>query len=74
MKNFADLFILQQELRQPPPSQIVNPMDLKWLALDRFIALYEAPSMVNNSWTLPVWSGVAVDRGMVDTTLGEDSY
>lgn len=71
MRNYADLFILQQELKQPPPGSTNNPMDLKWLALDRFVALYQAPSMVNNAWTIPLWSGVAVDRGLVENIEGE---
>ncbi|MBF0110625.1 MAG: hypothetical protein HQL76_15760 [Magnetococcales bacterium] len=74
MKTYADLFLLQQELRQPSHGHNASPMELKWLALDRFIALYETPSMINDAWTLPVWSGVAVDRGMVDTTLMDDAF
>lgn len=66
MRNYADLFILQQELKHPPAGSAQTPAEMKWLAIDRFIALYESPSMVNDTWTIPVWSGVAVDRGFVE--------
>ncbi|MBF0414268.1 MAG: hypothetical protein HQL77_00745 [Magnetococcales bacterium] len=73
MRNHTDLFLLQQELKQPAPGQTKSPMDLKWLALDRFIALHEPPTMVNDSWTIPVWSGVAVNRGFVENNTYEDA-
>ncbi len=39
------------------------------LALDRLVALHGNPAIVNDEWTLSVWSGVAVEKGMDHTQI-----
>jgi hypothetical protein len=67
MENFAHLFILSQELesRFNGTARGLNIGD-PWTEIDALLALHGEPVMVNDEWTIPVWGGVAADRGLVD--------
>jgi hypothetical protein len=73
MKNFPRLFVLCQELTKNQKKSKGSMENLKSkkriLALDRLVALHGNPAIVNDEWTLSVWSGVAVAKGMDHTQM-----
>ncbi|MBF0447377.1 MAG: hypothetical protein HQL67_04165 [Magnetococcales bacterium] len=73
MKNFPRLFVLCQELskiQQQKKGVLKSDQETKqWLELDRLIALHSKPAIINDDWTIPVWNGVAVERGMDHSQL-----
>lgn len=73
MKNFSRLFVLCQELTNVQTKQkgrmASTENKKKWLDLERLIALHSKPAIINDSWTLPVWSGIAVARGLDHTQI-----
>jgi hypothetical protein len=73
MKNFPRLFVLCQELTNTQKKRKGSMENLKnkkrFLALDRLIALHGNPAIVNDEWTISVWNGVAVEKGMDHTQI-----
>ncbi len=73
MKNFPRLFVLCQELTKTPnkkkESLKSKKKDKQWLELDRLVALHSKPVIINDDWTIPVWNGVAVERGLDHTQI-----
>jgi hypothetical protein len=73
MKNFPRLFVLCQELTKIQKKKKGSMENLQqnkqWLELDRLIALHSKPAIINDDWTIPVWNGVAVERGMDHTQV-----
>lgn len=53
MENFARLFILHMDLQEPLLSDHENKHDPqeKWREVDRFVALYSSPALINHVWT-----------------------
>jgi hypothetical protein len=76
MKNFPRLFVLCQELTKIQKKKKGSTDNLKkknrWLELDRLIALHSKPAIINAEWSIPVWNGVAVERGLDHTQISLD--
>lgn len=54
MENFARLFILRINLRDSSPGERAEmPTDQeKWRSVDRLLALYGPPDMINHAWAV----------------------
>lgn len=73
MKSYPRLFVLCQELtnaqKKKKGSMESVEMAKQWLDLDRLIVLHSNPSIVNEEWNMPVWSGVAAEKGLDHTQI-----